>query len=207
MKKKITTRELTTMALLAALLCVSSYISIQLPISAVPITAQTLVINMIALLLKPKKAPIPVAVWLLLGLVGLPVFSGGRGGIGVVAGATGGYILSYVLVVFVISLIRGQKNKVWRNLIAVFVGEFVIYAVGIPWMKVVMGIGWKAAIVSGMLPFLIGDVIKCIVAVYICKPLYRVVNYEEFNSAVPSDKKCEKSEESSPGSNNSDTAD
>ncbi len=183
MKKRFTTRELTTMALLAALLCASSYISIQLPISAVPITAQTLIVNMIALLLKPKKASITVAVWVLLGAVGLPVFSGGRGGIGVIAGATGGYILSYILVVFVISLVKGNKNKVWKSLVAVFVGEFIIYAVGIPWMKVVMGIGWKAAIVSGMLPFLIGDVIKCVAAVYVCKPLYRVVNLQECDPA------------------------
>ena len=93
MKQKLTTQERPTMALLAALLCVSSYISIRLPFSAVPITAQTLVINIAALLLKPKKAGITIAVWILLGIAGLPVFSGGTGGFGVLAGSTGGYII------------------------------------------------------------------------------------------------------------------
>ncbi len=179
MNQKFSARELTTMALLAALLCVSSYISIQLPISAVPITAQTLVINMIALLLKPKRAFLPVLVWLLLGVVGLPVFSGGRGGIGVLAGATGGYIVAYLVAVTIISLIKGGRNKVAINIGATLVGIPVIYAIGIPWMKVSMHIGWGAAVISGMLPFLIGDILKCIAAAYICKPLYRVVNVPE----------------------------
>lgn len=75
-------RDLTVMALFAALLCVSSYISIPLPFSAVSLTLQTLIINMIAILLPPKKAGLTVLVWMLLGLAGLPVFSGGMGGAG-----------------------------------------------------------------------------------------------------------------------------
>ncbi len=164
------------MALLAALLCVSSYISIQLPFSAVPITAQTLVINMIALLLKPKKAGITVAVWLLLGLVGLPVFSGGKGGFGVLAGATGGYIIGYLVSVILVSLLKGNKNKIIRNTGSVLIGIPIIYAIGVPWLKVVLNLGWPAAFTTGLLPFLAGDIIKCIASVYICKPLYRIVN-------------------------------
>ncbi len=178
MKQRFTTQELTTMALLAALLCVSSYISINLPFSAVPITAQTLVINMIALLLKPKKAGVTVGLWILLGLVGLPVFSGGKAGFGVLAGATGGYIIGYLVAAVVIALIKGKKNTVVRNLICVFIGIPIIYAVGVPWLKMVLGIGWGAALVSGLVPFLIGDVIKCVAAVSVCKPLYRIVNGE-----------------------------
>lgn len=176
MKQKYSVQELTTMALLAALLCVSSYISIQLPFSAVPITAQTLVINMIALLLKPKKAGITVGIWILLGVVGLPVFSGGKGGFGVLAGATGGYIIGYLVAAIVISLIRGKQNHVLRNTISVFIGIPIIYAVGLPWMKLVMNLDWTASFVAGMLPFIPGDVIKCVAAVAICKPLYRIVN-------------------------------
>ncbi len=178
MKRHFTTQELTTMALLAALLCVSSYISIQLPFSAVPITAQTLVINMIALLLKPKKAGITVGLWILLGLIGLPVFSGGKAGIGVLAGATGGYIIGYLVAAIVISFIKGKKNSFYRNIICVCIGIPVIYAFGVPWMKLMLGLSWQAALVSGLLPFLIGDVLKCIVSVSVCKPLYAIVNVE-----------------------------
>ena len=176
MKQKLTTQELTTMALLAALLCVSSYISIRLPFSAVPITAQTLVINMAALLLKPKKAGITIAVWILLGIAGLPVFSGGTGGFGVLAGSTGGYIIGYLAAAILISLLRGQKNHFLRSLLSVFSGIIIIYAVGLPWMKAVMHLNWTAAILTGMVPFLAGDIIKCIAAVFICRPLWGIVN-------------------------------
>ena len=119
MKQKFTVQELTTMALLAALLCVSSYISIRLPFSAVPITAQSLIINMIALLLKPKKAGTTVVIWILLGAVGLPVFSNGNAGFGVLAGPTGGYIFGYLIAAILISLARGKKNNWIRNIICV----------------------------------------------------------------------------------------
>lgn len=174
--KKLTVQEMTTMALLAALLCVSSYISIRLPISTVPITAQTLVVNMIALLLLPKKAGFTVLIWILLGAVGLPVFSNGTGGFGILAGATGGYIFGYLAAAILISLIRGRKNKWIRNLIAVLIGIPVIYAVGLPWMKAVTGITWQAALVSGMVIFLPGDIVKCVLALLLCKPLWPVVN-------------------------------
>ena len=177
-----TVQELTTMALLAALLCVSSYISIQLPISAVPITAQTLIINLIALLLKPKKGGITVIVWILLGVVGLPVFSGGKSGIGTITGPTGGFIIGYIAVAIIVALVRGRKNKVWRNMVAVIaVGIPVLYAVGVPWYKVSMSLDWKTAFLTGMVPYLIGDVIKCVAAVYLAKPLYKVVN-QDYNN-------------------------
>lgn len=179
MNQKFSVQELTTMALLAALLCVSSYISIQLPFSAVPITAQTLIVNLIALLLKPKKAGITVGIWILLGLVGLPVFSGGKGGFGVLAGPTGGYIIGYLVAVMIIALIRGNKNKAIRNMIStIAVGIPVIYVIGVPWLKVVAGLDWKAAVITGLLPFIAGDIIKAVASVYIAKPLYKVVNVE-----------------------------
>lgn len=177
MKQRISTQELTTMALLAALLCVSSYISITLPFSAVPITAQSLIINMIALLLKPKKAGITVAVWILLGLAGLPVFSGGKAGFGILLGATGGYIIGYLLSAMLVSFAKGKANGTLRSLVAaIAVGIPVIYACGVPWLKVVTGLDWKAALLAGLVPFIIGDVIKCIAAVYIAKPLWKIVN-------------------------------
>lgn len=170
------------MALLAALLCVSSYISIRLPFSMVPITAQTLVINLAALLLKPQKAGITVGIWILLGLVGLPVFSGGNGGFGVLAGATGGYIIGYLAAAIIISFVKGRRNHIVRNTVSVIaVGIPVIYLIGVPWMKAITGLDWKAAILTGLVPFIIGDLIKAAASVCIAKPLYRVVNAVDYN--------------------------
>lgn len=183
MKQKLSVQEMTTMALLAALLCVSSYISIRLPFSMVPITAQTLVINLIALLLKPKKAGITVGIWILLGLVGLPVFSGGNGGFGVLAGATGGYIIGYLIAAMIMSFVKGRKNNIVRNIVSVIVvGIPVIYLVGVPWLKMVTGLDWRAAVLTGLVPFLVGDLIKAVASVCIAKPLYRVVNAADYDN-------------------------
>lgn len=182
MKQKLSVQEMTTMALLAALLCVSSYISIQLPFSVVPITAQTLVINLIALLLKPKKAGITVGIWILLGVIGLPVFSGGKGGFGVLAGATGGYIIGYLVAVIIISFVKGKKNKIIRNTLSVIViGIPLIYLIGVPWYKMIAGLDWKTAILTGLVPFIAGDIIKAVASVCIAKPLYPVVNAADYN--------------------------
>ncbi|MCC8152117.1 MAG: biotin transporter BioY, partial [Lachnospiraceae bacterium] len=122
---------------------------------------------------------------ILLGLVGLPVFSGGKGGFNVLAGATGGYIIGYLVAVILISWLKGSKNKVIRSMISVFAGIPIIYAVGVPWMKVLLGLTWPAAFTAGLLPFIPGDVIKCVAAVYICKPLYRVVNAADYSVGKP----------------------
>ena len=179
-KSVFKTKELTMMALFAALLCISSYISIPLPFSVVSITAQTLVVNMIALLLPPKKAGITIGIWILLGFAGLPVFSGGMGGPAKLFGPTGGYIFSYLAAVIVISLLKGKKRQVWRMfLVTIAVGIPVIYAIGTPWMMALTGIDWKAAFTTSVLPFIPGDIVKCIVAVLISKTLEKIINLEE----------------------------
>ena len=77
----------------------------------------------------------------------------------------------------IIALIRGNKNKAIRNMIStVVVGIPVVYAIGVPWFKVIAGLNWKAAVVTGLLPFIVGDIVKAIASVYIAKPLYKVVN-------------------------------
>ena len=82
--------DLTQMALLVALLSASAYLAFPIPITLVTVTAQTLVLNLIALLLDRRKAALTVAVWILLGAVGIPVYSGGRGGLSELVGPTGG---------------------------------------------------------------------------------------------------------------------
>lgn len=169
------------MALLAAILCVSSYINIPLPISPVPITAQILVVNLVALLLKPKKAALTIGVWLLLGAVGLPVFSGGRGGFGVLAGPTGGFAISYLLMVLVVSFLCGKCKKEYQKLlILIAIGIPLMYVIGVSWMKVVTNVAWPAAWLTGALPFLPGDILKAVAAVFIARPLYCVIKNQDW---------------------------
>ena len=108
MNQKLNTMELTKMALLTALICVSAYIVIPLPFTPASLTAQTLVVNLIALLLTPRQAAFTMVVYILLGLTGLPVLSGAMGGPGKLFGPTGGYIMSWIPAVILMSWLKGK---------------------------------------------------------------------------------------------------
>lgn len=173
MKKQISTVDLTKMALLTALLCVSAYIVIPLPFSPVPFTAQTVVVNMIGLLLAPWQAVVTILVYILLGLVGLPVFSGGMGGPGKLFGPTGGYIFAWLLAVWLISMLKGQGQKITRwCMITIAVGIPVIYIVGSIYMKVTMGMTWGAVLMAAVVPYIPLDIGKCVGAAFISKAVY-----------------------------------
>ena len=131
MNQKFNTVELTKMALLTALICVSAYIVIPLPFTPASLTAQTLVVNLIALLLTPRQAAFTMVVYILLGLTGLPVFSGGMGGPGKLFGPTGGYIMSWIPAVMLMSWLKGKYYSFKRYcLVTILVGMPVIYLIG-----------------------------------------------------------------------------
>lgn len=163
--KCLKTTELTKIALLVALLSVSSYIIIPLPFSPVSITAQTIVINLIALILTAGQTAITIGIWVLLGAVGFPVFSGGTGGLGRLFGPTGGYILGYFIAAIVISLLKGKKNQMFHYcVVTIILGIPIIYLFGWSWMKFVTEMEWKASFFAAVVPFFPGDIVKCIMA-------------------------------------------
>lgn len=164
--------ELTKMALLTALICVSAYISIPLPFSPASLTAQTLMVNLIALLLTPRQAGFTILTYILLGLVGLPVFSGGMGGPGKLFGPTGGYIISWLAAATLMSWLKGKQYNFKRYcFVTILVGEPVILLVGSIYMKFVTGMDWAAIMAAAVLPFLPLDLFKCIAASAIAKPV------------------------------------
>ncbi len=165
-------RDITYISLFAALISVSSYIS--LPIPPVPVTAQTLAIMLAGSLLNYKQAAMSVIVFLLLGAFGVPVFSNGSSGISIILGPTGGYLFGFLAAAIVISLLRGKKNNIWQlgaaNLIG---GILVVYAFGIPWLAFTTGIGIQKALAVGAIKFLIGDIAKVVLATTIGYSLYK----------------------------------
>lgn len=172
MNLKFKTTELTKMALLTALICVSAYVIIPLPFTPASFTAQTLIVNLIALLLTPRQAAFTVIVYMLLGLIGLPVYSGGLGGPGKLFGPTGGYIFSWIPAVVLISWLKGQYYSFKRCcLVTVLVGMPVIYLIGCAYMKFVTGMDWMAALTASVIPFIPLDIFKCAAASMIVKPI------------------------------------
>jgi biotin transport system substrate-specific component len=140
-------------------------ISIPLPFTPVPIATQMSVILLLSCLLGSKRAALAVMAYLAQGASGLPVFAGGKAGIFVLAGPTGGYLLGYVVAAFVTGFLieRTVQRTQWKSLAAMGIGNLIVYFFGIAWLS--RYTGWQNAVVLGMLPFLIGDALKLIVAV------------------------------------------
>lgn len=109
--------------------------------------------------------------YLLMGLAGLPVFTGGTAGPGKLFGPTGGYIFGFLVAALIISWLRGNNYGFKRcAFLGVVIGIPVIYLLGVAQLKFITGIGWEEAVVTGALPFIPMDVVKCIAAAYITAP-------------------------------------
>lgn len=164
MKNKRNIFDLTMIALMAAVLCILGPLS--LPIGPIPISLATLVIYVTVVFLGMVKGTISCLLYLCIGLIGLPVFSGFSGGPGKMFGPTGGYLFGYL----VLALIAGffvDRFKESRVMYAVgmVVGTAVMYAIGTVWLAYQMHLGPIAAMSAGVFPFLIGDAGKIALAV------------------------------------------
>lgn len=161
-------------ALMATLIAAGAFMAI--PIGPVPIVLQNFFVLLTGLLLGPRWGLTAVGVYLLAGVAGLPVFSGGQGGIGRLMGPTGGYLASYLPVVWVVGTLSHRFNRrFWGDLVAVFVGAVIVYLVGVPWLQFVTGLSWAKALAVGLMPFLIGDGVKVVVAAVVAGILKPIV--------------------------------
>ena len=164
-------------SLMAALTAAGAYLAI--PVGPVPIVLQNLFIFLSGLLLGSGWGTASVGVYLLAGILGLPVFAGGVGGIGRFTGPTGGYLLGFLPAVCVIGFISNvTKTNVIRDLFAMVCGSLIIYACGLPWLKMLTGMTLGKTLAVGMYPFLPGDALKIAAAVPIAKALRPVINRE-----------------------------
>jgi len=154
----------------AGILCVLSFVALPLPFSPVPLTGQTLGVMLSGGLLGPVEGATAVGLYLLLGALGLPVFAGGRSGLGILAGPTGGYLWGFVLgAVITGALVRkmGRAAGHGRVLAAlVFGGIVVVDACGLLQMCAVTGLSLQQAAALGVAPFLPGDLLKATLAAF-----------------------------------------
>ncbi len=162
-KTNFNTRKLTAAALMTAVLCVLGPIS--LPIGPVPVSLATLGIYLAAYVLDPFMAVAACFVYILAGAIGLPVFSGFSGGVAKLVGPTGGYIAGYIPMLFVGALLI---NKFWKNriisIIALEASTWILYLLGTLWLCHVTGMDFKAGLFTGVIPFLLVDLLKIVIA-------------------------------------------
>lgn len=147
---------LTMTAAAAAALCVIGPWAI--PVGAVPLSLATLAVYLTAFLLTPGHMAGTVGVYLLLGAVGLPVFSGFSGGLGVLAGPTGGYLVGYLPSGVLCAL--AARRRGWRRVAGMVMATAVVYLTGTAWYCLQSGVSVLPAMVMCVLPFLPGDAVK-----------------------------------------------
>ncbi len=164
MKKSFTTHDIAYIAAGVAIIAVASWVYI--PVGPVPFTLQTMAIAFVGLALSPKRALCAVALYIILGAVGMPVFSGMQGGIGVLFGPTGGYIWGFVLGMALCSFIRTRQKtmdlSVKMQVLCCVVLLMVTHALGVVWLAYVSNITVLQACAVGSIPFLVPDVIKVV---------------------------------------------
>jgi biotin transport system substrate-specific component len=165
-----------------ALIAIGAYISI--PIGPVPIVLQNFFVLLAGVMLPGRTAAAAVGVYLFLGAVGLPVFSGGTGGFAHFIGPTGGYLIAYLPAAYLVAAASSPRSRsLPRDLLALSAGVLLIFALGVPWLKYSTGMSWKAAAGAGLLPFLPGDALKVAAAAFVSrafKPrLLSILNHDE----------------------------
>ena len=165
-------KPLVFAALFAALTAAVSPLKIPLGFTPVPITLQTLVVLMSGAMLGPTYGALAMILYVVVGILGLPVFAGGGSGIGAILGPTGGYLISYFIAAFAIgkTLQLRKQPKYIDYVFAMVVGTVIIYLLGAGWALVVVpGLTLLAVLTGWVLPFIIGDTIKLLIAAYIAK--------------------------------------
>ncbi|MBQ8972626.1 MAG: biotin transporter BioY [Clostridia bacterium] len=158
------TRDLTVIAIMAAILCIAAPLSV--PIGPIPISLATFAVYLAGALLGWKRGTAAVLIYILLGAVGLPVFSGFEGGVHKLIGVTGGYIVGYLPCAAIVGLAadRWGESRKWIIPVAMVVGTVVLYAIGTAWFMIQMNRSLAAALGTCVLPFLPGDAVKIVVA-------------------------------------------
>ena len=161
-------------SLLAALTAASALITI--PIGEVPVILYNFFILMMGLLLGSRWGAASIAVYLLAGGLGLPVFAGGKGGIAILLGPTGGYLIGFLPAVFIIGFISEKfKQRFSYDIIAMLCGTVVIYAFGVIQLKIVLGKTWMVTMALGVFPFIIFDIVKVVAAAVTAKAVRPII--------------------------------
>lgn len=164
MMSKCCIKKQTSVSLCIALMSIFSQIIIPLPFSVIPITLQTFAVILIGIILEERLASIVMSLYILLGCMGIPVFSGFSGGLHRIVGPTGGFIIGFIIMTFIIGRASRSSNKVilW---IGVYLGLIIDYIMGAFQLSLVTHINFREAIVLGVYPFVAKDFILAAVAI------------------------------------------
>ena len=178
MKNKLKTKDLVYIGISVALITICSWISIPL---AIPITLQTLAICLIAGLFGAKTATLSTVIYIVLASLGLPVLAQFTGGIGIVFGSTGGYIIGFIFTGLIIGIVSDKTDgKLWKLIVSMVIGILVCYIFGTIWFAAVYAKSSEPASIGTILgwcvvPFIIPDAVKIVLAGILTNRLKRYI--------------------------------
>ena len=171
--QKIRTKQMVFIALMTAVTCVLGPLSIPLPFSPVPISLTNFAIFLAIFVLGMKSGTISFIIYLLLGAVGVPVFSSFRGGFQVLAGPTGGYLIGFIFLALIMGFALDHfDRKLVPTIIGMIIGMAVCYAFGTVWLAKLLSLSFKEGLMMGVIPYLPGDAAKIIIAAIVGPKLY-----------------------------------
>jgi biotin transport system substrate-specific component len=173
---KLTSLDITLSSMFSALTALGAYLIIPLPFTPVPLTFQTFFTYTAGAVLGRYRGMLSQIIYIGLGSLGFPIFGGGKAGIGVLLGPTGGYLIGFVLAAFIIGFLVKLKKKPGYPaiILAMFAGTFAVYLLGIIQLSVWMGISLKEALLVGAIPFLPGDMLKIFAAALVSVRVIRI---------------------------------
>lgn len=169
-------RDIFLIVVGSLLIAALAQIQIPLPFTPVPITGQTFGVLLVGAALGSGRGVSALLLYLAEGALGLPFFAGGASGLGILTGATAGYLVGFVIAAYVVGLLaeRGLERSVGTSIIPFFVGTIIIYVCGVAWLAIVLG-GLGKAIAAGLIPFMVGDAIKLVAASLVLPAAWKLV--------------------------------
>ena len=169
-------REIVLVVTGSILIAFAAQFYFPLPFSPVPITGQTFAVLLLAALYGHNRGGLTVLTYLILGIAGRPVFASGTFGIATIIGPTGGYLVGFLPAAYIVGFLskKGWDRKVWTTATSMIIGNVVIYLVGTTWLS--RFVGWDNVLQTGLIPFLIGDGAKIVLATLLLPTGWKLIN-------------------------------
>lgn len=177
-------RMMVFASLFTVLIIIGGYISFPIPLSPVPIVLSDFFVMLAGLFLGAAWGSAAVGLFLFLGTLGLPVFAGGKAGLVILFGPTGGFLFGFLISAVAVGLISGKGKPSWpKDLAALLVGNILLYGIGVPWLKFILKVTWVEGLVLGLLPFIPGIVVKVILSIIVVRAMRPLLKQVVYNSS------------------------
>ncbi len=167
-KPLLTLKQITLAGLMTAVFCLLGPLSLNIPISPVPISLGMLALYFVTSVLGMKLGTFSVLAYILLGLAGLPVFTGFTGGAGKLLGPTGGYIIGYIFMALICGFFVDKwGNRLIMEILGMVLGTAVCYLFGTVWLAYLASYTFYQALAAGVLPYIPLDAVKLAIALLV----------------------------------------